>query len=110
MRRAPALSIFLSFLLSVGLCAAFTDHPVVGAETSQAPQKWTASWIAPSGVPDAGNTHGVYLFRRSVALPKKPKRFVVHVTADNRYRLYVNGRPVSRGPARGDLSHWRYHT
>ena len=33
---------------------------------------------------------------------------MVYVSADNRYRLYVNGKEVSSGPARGSLMHWRY--
>ena len=43
-------------------------------------------------------------------LREKPARFVVHVTADNRYQLFVNGARVAWGPARGDLDHWRYET
>ncbi len=39
-----------------------------------------------------------------------PARFVVHVSADNRYRLYVNGLQVSSGPQRSDVTHWRYET
>ena len=35
---------------------------------------------------------------------------MVHVTADNRYQLWVNGTRVVFGPARGDLNHWRYET
>src|SRR4029078_6129033 len=37
-------------------------------------------------------------------------KFVVHVSADNRYRLYVNGAEVSSGPQRADVMHWRYET
>jgi hypothetical protein len=40
----------------------------------------------------------------------KPASFVVHVSADNRYKLFVNGRFVSLGPARGDIFHWNYET
>ena len=43
-------------------------------------------------------------------LDAKPSRFVVHVSADNRYRLFVNGEQVSSGPQRSDLMHWRYET
>lgn len=39
-----------------------------------------------------------------------PARFVVHVSADNRYRLYVNGSAVSSGPQRSDVAHWKYET
>jgi alpha-L-rhamnosidase len=67
-----------------------------------------ASWIADPGVP--GDAFGVFHFRRVLDLPTRPERFVVHVSADNRYRLYVNGQQVSSGPQRSDLMHWRYET
>lgn len=37
-----------------------------------------------------------------------PANYVVRVSADNRFILYVNGKRVGDGPARGDLGHWRY--
>jgi len=52
----------------------------------------------------------VVLFRKSLALQEKPTAFVIHISADNHYRLFVNGHYVGRGPARGDLSHWFYET
>ena len=54
--------------------------------------------------------YGVYHFRKTLELPAKPARFVVHVSGDNRYQLFVNGERVAWGPARGDLFHWRYET
>ena len=66
-----------------------------------------ALWIFPPG---AGTAAGVYHFRRAFTLDVKPSRFVVHVSADNRYRLFVNGELVSSGPQRSDLMHWRYET
>ena len=61
-----------------------------------------------SGAP--ATEYGVYHFRRTFELPAKPERFVVHVSGDNRYQLFVNGRRVAWGPARGGLFHWRYET
>jgi hypothetical protein len=69
---------------------------------------WTARWISVAGT--SGFDYGVYHFRRTFELPSIPRTFVVHVTADNRYQLYVNGNRVSMGPARGDLYHWRYES
>ena len=69
---------------------------------------WSAKWIVVPGVPV--HDYGVFHFRRSFDLATRPAHFIVHVSADNRYRLFVNGRPVSSGPARGDLFHWRYET
>lgn len=69
---------------------------------------WSAHWIS---VPGASPfDYGVYHFRRTFDLPAAPSSFLIHVTADNRYKLYVNGELASLGPARGDLKHWRYES
>ncbi len=69
---------------------------------------WSAHWIV---VPDTSPfDYGVYHFRKTFELPSKPASFVIHVTGDNRYQLFVNGERVVWGPARGDLNHWRYET
>jgi alpha-L-rhamnosidase len=39
-----------------------------------------------------------------------PKEFIVHVSADNRFLLFVNGTRVGEGPASSDLGHWKYET
>lgn len=39
-----------------------------------------------------------------------PAHFIVHVSADNRFILFVNGARIGDGPARSDLAHWRYET
>jgi alpha-L-rhamnosidase len=70
--------------------------------------QWKASWITH---PTAPLREPVVLhFRRSLQLERKPGQYVVHVSADNRFVLYVNGHRVGDGPARGDLAHWRYET
>ncbi len=51
--------------------------------------RWAAEWIAHPTAP--GKDYGVFLFRRSFDLRNKPEQFVIHVSADNRYRLFVNG-------------------
>ncbi|MCQ6959831.1 alpha-L-rhamnosidase C-terminal domain-containing protein [Mucilaginibacter aquariorum] len=71
-------------------------------------RQWNAHWI---GAPyDAGKDYGVYYFRKSIDLTTKPSTFIVHVSADNRYKLSVNGKLVSLGPARGDTYYWNYET
>ena len=67
-----------------------------------------ASWIAPPGV--RGDSFTVFHARKPFELRTVPSRFVVHVSADNRYRLFVNGAEVSSGPQRSDVMHWRYET
>jgi alpha-L-rhamnosidase len=70
--------------------------------------KWKAHWIMhPTVQPQA---HSVVLFRKSFELAAKPEKFIVHLSADNHYRLFVNGTYILRGPARGDITHWFYET
>jgi Glycogen debranching enzyme len=71
-------------------------------------KQWNASWIVVPG--ESSDHYGVYLYRKKFTLKNKPGSFTIHVSADNRYKLYVNGNLVSMGPARGDISHWNYET
>ena len=65
-----------------------------------------APWIS---YPSANvSEYGVYHFRKSFDLDKVPQKFVIHVSADNRYNLFVNGRRVCYGPAKGDLKTYKY--
>jgi len=71
-------------------------------------KEWTARWI---NVPGYSTTaYGVYLFRKTFTLNNIPAQLLAHVSADNRYKLYLNGHLVSLGPARGDLYNWYYET
>lgn len=63
-------------------------------------RRWNAKWIAAPN--DNGLEYGVYYFRKSINLTTKPASFIIHVSADNSYKLYINGTLVSLGPARGD--------
>lgn len=70
--------------------------------------QWPASWIS---VPDEpADAYGVYHFRKSFELDSVPQKFVIHVSADNRYKLFVNGRQAAFGPARGDIFNWNFET
>ncbi len=69
---------------------------------------WNAAWI---NMPDSKpHDYGVYHFRKTFVLDEKRQQFIVHVSADNRYKLYVNDSLVSFGPAKGDLYHWNFET
>ncbi|WP_158944689.1 alpha-L-rhamnosidase C-terminal domain-containing protein [Granulicella sp. S190] len=70
--------------------------------------KWSAFWIE---CPDAPQKDpGIFYFRRELILSTVPAHFWVHVSADNRFQLHVNGTYAGEGPARGDLFHWRFET
>ncbi len=69
---------------------------------------WNAHWITCPGVP--ARAYGVFHFRKTFSLDIAPQHLIVHVTADNRYHLFVNGESVGRGPARGSLYNWNVET
>jgi alpha-L-rhamnosidase len=69
---------------------------------------WKAQWITyPSG---SLLDYGVFHFRKYFELKDQPKEFLIHVSADNRYRLFINGKAVCFGPARADLEHWSFES
>jgi len=73
--------------------------------------KWDAQWITYPGV--SLTDYGVFHFRKTFKtfnLELLPDEFIIHVSGDNRYRLYINGTEVCKGPARGDLANWRFET
>lgn len=86
--------------------------PAFGAESavpgSLLHKQWSAYWIDVPGEPE--HAFGVYLFRKEFTLERVPSSFVVNVSADNRYKLFVDGKLISLGPARGDVLHWRFET
>ncbi|MDP9230407.1 MAG: alpha-rhamnosidase, partial [Bacteroidota bacterium] len=71
-------------------------------------KKWNAFWIAVPNTPP--HDYGVYHFRKFFSLDQKPPQFIIHVSGDNRYKLYVNETLVSFGPARGDIYNWNFET
>jgi alpha-L-rhamnosidase len=101
-------SLFLSWVLlfAFSVCRS-QPQPSINPDLLR--HEWEAQWIGPRLLPGESD-HGVFHFRHSIDLPSKPASFIVHVTADNRYRLFVNGKAVGLGPARGDKVHWHYET
>ena len=84
----------------------FTAHAFM-AEPEEKPG-WQAKWISYPGI--NGKEAGVYHFRKQLQLKTNPESFVIHVSGDSRYRLFVNGHLVSFGPAKSDITHWKYET
>jgi alpha-L-rhamnosidase len=76
------------------------------AQTDPMHREWHAGWISH---PTAPLKEPIVLhFRHTLTLAAVPASYVVRVSADNRFILFVNGQRVGEGPARGDLTHWRY--
>jgi alpha-L-rhamnosidase len=68
---------------------------------------WNASWIWSEE--RKSTTERVY-FRRSFYVPSATAVLKVSVSADSRYRLYLNGRSVSIGPCKGSRYEHYYET
>lgn len=101
--RAALLTFLLLIVTPVVVSAQTAPlNPVLVASN------WPAFWIASPTVP--ARTPGVFYFRRELRVDQVPEHYWVHITADNRYILHVNGKYVAEGPARGDLFHWRFET
>ncbi len=96
---------------SVSLAVALLTAPPHGfAQTNPPPDPphrvWHASWVTHPSAPLREPL--VLHFRRFLTLAAAPSSYIVRVSADNRFILYVNSQRVGDGPARGDLTHWRY--
>jgi alpha-L-rhamnosidase len=71
-------------------------------------RQWQASWIAHKH--EDLKSYVVLHFRKNFELTSIPEHFSINVSADNRYKLYVNGKYISNGPARSDVMHWNFET
>lgn len=65
-----------------------------------------ADWITHPEV--HGPEQAVVLFRTQFDLATVPDSFRIDVSADNHFRLFVNGEWVAWGPQLGEITHWRY--
>ena len=116
MTSVRSLKVLVAALLLSAQAVALSTAPPSPAPAQASAQinpdllsrRWDAKWITAAGTDPFA--FGVYHFRKAIDLAAQPQQFVVHVTADNRYQLFVNGTRVAWGPARGDLNHWRYET
>ena len=106
MKNIKLFTCIFMFILSMhqqSLYAQLPDYPF-----EQFPSNWNSAWITH---PDIDKTaYGLIHFRNTFQLETVPDKFVIHVSGDNRYRLYVNGSEVCYGPQLGDMRHWRYET
>lgn len=69
---------------------------------------WQAQWITHPSVFSSDQL--VLHFRKTLNLGEQPKQFLVDVSADQQFKLYVNQHLVGTGPARSDLQHWRFES
>jgi alpha-L-rhamnosidase len=100
---------FLLLLITVNLSAQTVQQLAIDKINPALINKhWKAQWIShPS---ESLVDYGVFHFRKTFILKTKPDEFIINVSADNRYRLFVNGKAVCFGPARADPEHWSFES
>ena len=81
---------------------------LVNSDWDHEKHSWKAHWITH---PSASTIeYGVFLFRNEFRLDQMPDSLMIHLSADNRYKLYVNGHMAATGPAKGSYKFWRYES
>ncbi|KAL4998650.1 Six-hairpin glycosidase-like protein [Aspergillus recurvatus] len=92
--------------------ASFTvgaSEALLTISTLQSNWIWIPNWIDSS--PQDTNTAGrIVRFKRRFSLSSPPTRALLHVSADTRYKLSVNGKRLAIGPTRGSPWVWYYDT
>ncbi len=107
MKRLFALAVCI-FMLQHLRAQQLVSHISSGINEQLLRKPWPSKWITS---PDKDlRAYGVYHFRNTFNLDAKPSKFIIHLSADNRYRFFVNGEPVCSGPARGDLYNWYFES
>ncbi len=69
--------------------------------------RWPAHWIAAAGPLELEPRAWAFRRRFSLAVRTTVR---LHVSADERYELFIDGARVGRGPERGDIEQWCFDT
>ena len=109
----------IAFFALAGACATlFGGGAPAGDKYGHIPDTLKrARWIWPHVKNDPKNSSCMWgedivnsfaLFRKTFELGEVPDRARLYITADQNYRLYINGEYVNAGPARGYQCDWPY--
>ena len=107
---APAVrKVFLPPRLQLGNTGILPVQPIDGAAWIWHPDWGKLPAKFRGEVFSAGWRGPVFLrFRRTFEASAEP--LVIHVSADERFELFLDGQRIARGPDRGDVDHWSYAT
>ncbi|SHI67050.1 alpha-L-rhamnosidase-related protein [Pseudozobellia thermophila] len=72
------------------------------------PSSIRANWV--SHPETSAGEDQVVLFRNTFEVQDPAQDFIINLSADNHYFLYVNGRFFTHGPQLSDIRHWKYET
>lgn len=94
--------------MEVGMRVFIENDPYIAGEDRDWIRRgiWPCSWVS---CKDAGEPPFVTAYRKRFSVDKDCV-IRAHVSADERYELYLDGRRIGRGPERSDKTNWRYET
>lgn len=101
-----ARAMFSGMALSGRLLLCLAGLALGGVANAQKPPVWITD--RESAAADQAKQPIALQFRRVVTLTRLPDSLPIRISADNRFALFVNGKRIAQGPARGDPAHWRY--
>lgn len=67
-----------------------------------------ANWVSHPEI--LGGEDRIVLFRNTFMIENTSEDFIINLSADNHYFLYVNGKSITHGPQLSDIKHWKYET
>ncbi len=105
------LYIFSALILSSTIFNAQESKATIneeGKDFNHLKHTWTAQWI--THPTESTLDSRLFLFRRNFDLKEQPAIFKIYISADNRYRLYVNGTYIISGPSSSDINNYRYES
>lgn len=70
--------------------------------------KIKANWVSHPEI--MGGEDRIILFRNTFEVTDVDQDFIINISADNHYFLYVNGELVTHGPQLSDIKHWKYES
>jgi len=72
------------------------------------PASINANWVSHPAI--EGGENRVILFRNTFKIENPSEDFIINISADNHYYLYLNGEFITHGPQLSDIRHWKYET
>jgi len=112
MKKLPIIIAACAAVFGGTLSADTYDTPVAESELiwANVPDALKqAKWIWPTpGSWGYDITNSYAAFRKTFKLDAVPRKATMYITADQSYRLYINGKFVCNGPARGYQRSWPF--
>jgi alpha-L-rhamnosidase len=73
--------------------------------------KFKTNWVwIPEWKAEDKEEPKIIYFRKEITVNQVPEKLEVQISADSRYKLYVNGKLAELGPSKGDDKIWYYDT